>query len=149
MWTPGTRSGTSVEYVRYEGETLALDEALVEADSVTFHADAVALSKDPSPDPKRLLATIDSYTGSFAPEFEYEDWAQDWREQLSAAFLHLVDRARAQLLRAGMRAQRFLSLKEPLHWSLAIRSFTGHSWPSTSGLARALLLWSSTRGTPR
>ena len=45
---PWYEVGTSVEYVRYEGETLALDEALVEADSVTFHADAVALSKDPA-----------------------------------------------------------------------------------------------------
>ena len=40
---PWYEVGTSVEYVRYEGETLAFDEALVVADSVTFHADAVAL----------------------------------------------------------------------------------------------------------
>ena len=96
---PWYEVGTSVEYVRYEGETLGLDEALVVADSVTFHADAVALSKDPAPEPARLLATIDRYSGSFAPEFEYEDWAQDWRQQLATVFLHLVDKATAQLLR--------------------------------------------------
>jgi LuxR family maltose regulon positive regulatory protein len=98
---PWYEVGTSLEYVRYEGETLALDEDLVVTDSVTFHTDAVALSKDTSPDPEQLLATIDRYAGSFAPEFEYEDWAQDWRQQLAIAFLHLVDRARAQLVRSG------------------------------------------------
>jgi len=98
---PWYEVGTSVEYVRYEGETLALDESLVAADSVAFHGDAIALSRDPSPDPERLLATVDRYAGSFAPEFEYEDWAQDWRQQIATAFLHLVDRARAQFLRSG------------------------------------------------
>jgi len=98
---PWYEVGSSVEYVRYEGETLALDDALVAADSVIFHADAVASSKDPAPDPQRMLSVIGQYTGSFAPEFEYEDWAQDWRQQLATAFLHLVDKARAQLLKTG------------------------------------------------
>lgn len=98
---PWYEVGTSVEYVRYEGETLTLDEGLVVADSVRFHRDAVLLSKDPAPDAERILAAIDRYSGSFAPEFEYEDWAQDWRQQLATAFLHLVDRARDQLVRNG------------------------------------------------
>jgi len=98
---PWYEVGTSIEYVRYEGETLVLDDSLVVADSVAFHAVAVSLSKDTAPDAERLMAAVDRYGGSFAPEFEYEDWAQDWREQLATAFLHLVDRATDQLVRHG------------------------------------------------
>lgn len=102
---PWYEVGASVEYVRYEGETLSLDEALVVADSVAFHSDAVALAKGASPETDRVLATIARYTGAFAPDFEYEDWAQDWRQQLAASFLHLVDKAQVLLLRAGNVAE--------------------------------------------
>ncbi len=64
---PGYEIGTSAEYVRFEGETLALDEDLVMSDSLAFHRAAVQLAAEPTPDLKRLLAAVDGYLGSFAP----------------------------------------------------------------------------------
>ena len=99
---PWYEVGTSVEYVRYEGETLALDEALVDGRQRHLpRRRRCTCRKTHRLTPNGCWRPSTDYAGSFAPEFEYEDWAQDWRQQLATAFLHLVDRARAQLLRTG------------------------------------------------
>ena len=35
------------------------------------------------------------YRGHFAPEFEYEEWADEWRTHLHTTYLHLPTLPRA------------------------------------------------------
>ena len=44
---------------------------------------------------------INSYGGTFAPEFEYEEWAIDYRGRTHAQYLRLVHAVAESQLRAG------------------------------------------------
>ena len=76
-----------------------LDPDLVEVASAEFLAAARRVSlEDGREDPVALLET---YTGHFAPEFEYDEWAISWRSRLEVAFLEYAHRAITQLVQAG------------------------------------------------
>jgi two-component SAPR family response regulator len=47
----------------------------------------------PTPDQVAVLA--DRYTGRFALDFEYEEWAAPFRDWLHASFLEVIERALA------------------------------------------------------
>jgi DNA-binding SARP family transcriptional activator len=74
-----------------------LDPDLVQVDSVAFmrQASEALGSQDVS---RTGPAILRLYSGRFAPEFEYEDWASDWRTLLHAQFLHLSHATAASLL---------------------------------------------------
>jgi two-component SAPR family response regulator len=97
---PDYEEAVSANYVHFEGELLWLDRELVAVESARFFRSAIEI--DPSDGP--LGDTLDllrMYVGRFAPEFEYEDWAIDWRDRLHASYLRLVARAQVRLLRLG------------------------------------------------
>jgi two-component SAPR family response regulator len=86
-----------VEYVPVASDVVYLVPELVHVDSVAFvrQAGEVATKR---PDSAEAMALVQSYEGGFAPEFEYEDWAIQWREHTHAVFLSLAERAaRARL----------------------------------------------------
>ena len=84
------------DYVPLDSELIYLDPELVQVDSIAFMRQAAGLS---SPDVSRTGPSITRlYTGRFAPEFEYEDWAEDWRTLVHAQFLHLSQATAAALL---------------------------------------------------
>jgi len=97
---PWSSSGPPVNYVRLDSELIYLDQELVQVDSIAFMRQATdALSS-------RDLASVGVsivrlYRGRFAPEFEYEDWAQDWRTLVHAQFLRLCQATAAALLKSG------------------------------------------------
>ena len=91
------------DYVPLDSELIYLDPELVQVDSIAFMRQATEALK--SADLSRTGPSITRlYTGRFAPEFEYEDWAEDWRTLVHAQFLHLSQATAAALL-AGDRVQ--------------------------------------------
>jgi two-component SAPR family response regulator len=76
------------------------DPELVQVDSVAFmrQASEALASRNPM---EVGLSISRLYTGRFAPEFEYEDWAEDWRTLLHAQFLRLSQVTATGLVKAG------------------------------------------------
>jgi DNA-binding SARP family transcriptional activator len=86
---PWYEDGATADYVHVEGELVRLDDELFQIDSIAFSRQAAdilstksALVRGPE-----LLAL---YRGRFAPEFEYDEWAEEWRTHLHATYLHLA-----------------------------------------------------------
>jgi len=80
---------TSADYVVLESELIYLEPAFVVVESVHFQQQA-ALAIG-APDPRPLgVPTLLGYRGTFAPEFEYEEWAIDYRGRVHAQYLRLV-----------------------------------------------------------
>ena len=115
---PWLADGITADYVPLDAELIYLDPELVQVDSVAFMRQATeALA---SPDLARVGPTIASlYGGRFAPEFEYEDWAEDWRTLLHAQFLLLSQASAAAL----MRAQKTQAAIEVLSRAVEIDGF--------------------------
>ena len=97
---PWHDGGVVPDYVPLDAELLYLDSELVQVDSVAFlrQASDTLGSADVS---RTGPAILKLYTGRFAPEFEYEDWATDWRTLLHAQFLRLTQVTAAALLKSG------------------------------------------------
>jgi DNA-binding SARP family transcriptional activator len=98
---PHFEDGVSVDYIRFEAETLGLSPELVTVESVEFHAAAMDTARRPVLDLPEARACIERYQGRFSPEFEYEDWSTDWREQVHTLFLYLVGRTQRELAELG------------------------------------------------
>ena len=88
---------TSVDYVANQGEVLWLDPVKVSIDSASFLKESAAALTVLSTDSSQAVTVALSYSGKFAPEFEYEDWAIDWRDHLHSTYLHLVQATQRQL----------------------------------------------------
>ena len=86
---PWCEEGISANYIHLEGEMVWLDSDLFHVDSVSFarQAQNILASGNPQRRGQELLAL---YRGQFAPEFEYEEWAHEWRTHLHATYLHLA-----------------------------------------------------------
>jgi DNA-binding SARP family transcriptional activator len=97
---PWYEDGSTAGYVHLEGELVRLDADL-------FHADSIAFARQAA----EILATrtavtrgpglLSLYSGHFAPEFEYEEWAADWRANLHTTFLRLAHATSDGLLSDG------------------------------------------------
>jgi DNA-binding SARP family transcriptional activator len=92
--------GASFNYVAYEGEVVWLDQAKMAVDSVAFLRSATSALAMIHNDPSPAIAAVAAYTGRFAPEFEYEEWALDWRDHLHSTYLHLVQATQRRLAAA-------------------------------------------------
>ena len=102
-----------------------LDQAKIRISSALFAVEAARALRvidDDHPGPAR--AALRGYSGRFAAEFKYEDWAQDWRDQLHSSFLHL-----------GRSLQRVLGLRGAL-----ARRGGGCCWLHFSPKTRAHLM---------
>ncbi|MEP7378285.1 MAG: BTAD domain-containing putative transcriptional regulator [Chloroflexota bacterium] len=97
---PWYEDGLSVDYVHFEGDLVWLDADLTRIQSSTFIQSARdarrsgAAAADAS-------STLRAYAGRFAPEFEYDEWAMNWRHRLHAEFLGLATASLDQLESSG------------------------------------------------
>ncbi len=96
---PWYEDDVAAGYVGFEGDVVWLDQALTSADSVDFLA-AARLPREPAALPD-ILRLIRMYFGHFAPEFEYEEWAINWRSRLHSTLLDLANSSVDALVRAG------------------------------------------------
>ncbi len=78
-------------YVHHTSDVIWLDSDLVSSRSIECRALLRAFSKEPSPD--EVEALVRMYTGRFALDFEYEEWANAYRDSLHAAYLEVVERS--------------------------------------------------------
>ncbi|MFV2063490.1 MAG: BTAD domain-containing putative transcriptional regulator [Chloroflexota bacterium] len=101
---PWQDDGATADYVPLNSELIYLDPELVQVDSVAFlrQSTEALISGDLG---RAGPSIVRLYTGRFAPEFEYEDWAADWRILLHGKFLHLCQATVAALLGNGRVAQ--------------------------------------------
>jgi DNA-binding SARP family transcriptional activator len=89
---PWYEDDVSVDYIRLQGDLVWLERGLTRIESVVFVRSVQAIDwREPDIDDLRRL--VRSYRGSFAPEFEYEEWAIAWRTRAHAAFLSLANSA--------------------------------------------------------
>ncbi len=90
VFEPDYREGFSAGYVVFDGEVVSLDDQLVDSRSRQcwrLIKDCKRTGKD------RLAELLETYTGRFALDFAYEEWATDYRETLHAAVLAIVEGA--------------------------------------------------------
>ena len=92
----------SIEYVPFEGDLVWLDPDLVRVSSVEFLAATRRMGAQK--DPEQALRVLETYAGNFAPEFEYEDWAINWRSRVQVAFLEFSYNAVSTLVQQAMYA---------------------------------------------
>jgi LuxR family maltose regulon positive regulatory protein len=78
-------------YVRHDSDVIWLDPELVTARSVQCRDFVRGLPPRPNPDEVQRL--VQMYRGRFALDFEYEEWANAYRDGLHAAFLEIVERS--------------------------------------------------------
>jgi DNA-binding SARP family transcriptional activator len=97
---PWYEEGSTANYVRMESDMVFLDPEMFQVDSVAFNRQVADImrtgtARDRGPDMLKL------YRGRFAPEFEYEEWAESWRTQLHGAYLHLAHSVASAFARDG------------------------------------------------
>jgi DNA-binding SARP family transcriptional activator len=111
---PWKGEGPTVSYVRLDSEVMYLDAELVQVDSVAFVRQATeALNSNDLASVGPSIARL--YQGRFAPEFEYEDWAEDWRTLVHAHYLRLCQATAGALLTAN-RAQAAVDVLSRAIW---------------------------------
>ena len=94
---PWYEDGATAGYVHMDTELVRLDRELFQVDSVAFArqaADIAATGTAGTRGPE-LLAL---YRGQFAPEFEYDEWATEWRTHLHTSYLHLAHATTSSLV---------------------------------------------------
>lgn len=91
VFEPAYHEDTSPGYVHHESEVIWLDESLVDSRSNACRRLIRALPADPEPDSVDRLTHL--YRGRFALDFEYEEWAAEYRDWLHSSFLETVERA--------------------------------------------------------
>ena len=97
---PWYEDSATAEYVHMDAELVYLDPVLFQVDSVAFarqSADIVGAGTAGSRGPEMLAL----YRGHFAPEFEYEDWASEWRTHVHTSYLHLDHATSTDLIGEG------------------------------------------------
>lgn len=91
VFEPEYREEISPRYLHQDGETIWLDQELV--DSRSSRCRAVIRSVSGSPTPEQAAALADEYRAKFALDFAYEEWAANYRDQLHAAYLRVIEHA--------------------------------------------------------
>jgi DNA-binding SARP family transcriptional activator len=105
VFEPDFREGLSAGYIQVDGEIVALNPTLVDSASRECWR-LLRADKDTSPTTVERLLQL--YTGRYALDFAYEEWASGYRENLHAAVLAAVEAsvARARHERDFERAIR-------------------------------------------
>jgi DNA-binding SARP family transcriptional activator len=109
---PWYEEGATGDYVRMESDLVFLDPEMFQVDSIAFNrqvADILRTGASGSRGPEMLSL----YRGRFAPEFEYEEWADAWRTQTHGAYLHLAH-STARALIAEQRLRDAVDVLTPL-----------------------------------
>jgi DNA-binding SARP family transcriptional activator len=86
-------------YLHHDSDLIWLDRDLVSSRSNECRRLLRALPPRPSPD--QVSELIEAYSGRFALDFEYDEWAAPYRDWLHASFLEVVERALANDIETG------------------------------------------------
>lgn len=97
VFEPDYREGASAGYVRFDGEVVSLNGALIDSSSRGCWRVLRRIDGDTSNAIEELLAL---YRGRYALDFAYEDWSSGYRENLHAAVLAAGEAAIAHARRA-------------------------------------------------
>jgi DNA-binding SARP family transcriptional activator len=125
---PWYEDDMSLDYIAFESDLVWLDPDLTNVASVAFLAQTRALQTVAhSTGAQRDLLL--GYTGRFALEFEYDEWAIGWRTRLHAAFLELAH----STIDAAMQARDLQTALDLANHVLAVD-------PSASEMERRLVL---------
>jgi DNA-binding SARP family transcriptional activator len=91
VFEPDYREEISPGYVGQDGETIWLDEELIDCRSRRCLETIRSMPGDPTPEGS--LALANEYRGRFALDFAYEEWTVSYRDSLHAAFLRVMEHA--------------------------------------------------------
>jgi ATP/maltotriose-dependent transcriptional regulator MalT/DNA-binding SARP family transcriptional activator len=91
VFEPKTDDDATAGYLNCRGDLMWLDEELISSRSSTCLNLIAASRRDDSPELVTELA--ETYTGRFASDFMYDDWACAFRETLHASYLDRVERS--------------------------------------------------------
>src|SRR6185436_19495304 len=91
VFEPQFRDEISPGYVGQDGETIWLDESLVDSRSRRCLQIIRSMPLDPTPEGSIALAA--EYRGRFALDFAYEEWSVPYRDALHAVYLRVVEHA--------------------------------------------------------
>ncbi len=81
---PDYKEGVGAGYVQFDGEVLSLDGELVDSESRRCWR---LISSWQHGDPGAIDALVTTYTGKFALDFSYEDWASAYQRESSRSSL--------------------------------------------------------------
>ena len=90
---------TTAGYVQHRPDLIWLDEDLISSRSRACRQLMAQVGSGPEPDLALELAS--QYSGSFALDFAYDDWAASYRDQLHTAYLEVMERAIRVDMEAG------------------------------------------------
>ena len=99
VFEPKCDDDTSAGYLRSRSDLIWLDNDLVGSRSTDCLGLLTQIRRDPSP--ALVVRLAETYTGRFAVDFLYDDWATAFRDTLHAGFLDRIERAVATDTKAG------------------------------------------------
>jgi ATP/maltotriose-dependent transcriptional regulator MalT/DNA-binding SARP family transcriptional activator len=91
VFEPRFAEEISPGYVGQDGETIWLDEQLVDCRSRRCLALIRSMPGEPTPEGSVALAT--QYRGRFALDFAYEEWSASYRDGIHASYLRVMEHA--------------------------------------------------------
>ena len=100
IFEPHPEDDTTAGYLGSRGDLIWLDPELVQSRSAECLQLIASARRDLSPELISRLA--ESYTGRFAVDFMYDDWAAPFRDTLHASFLDRIERAVVADTRSGL-----------------------------------------------
>jgi DNA-binding SARP family transcriptional activator len=106
---PSATDDTAANLLDSRADLIWLDPELVHSRSSECQSLLAVMRRDPSPELVTKLA--ETYTGRFAADFIYEDWAAGFRDSLHASYLDRVERAIVADTNAGV-FERALSVAQ-------------------------------------
>jgi LuxR family transcriptional regulator, maltose regulon positive regulatory protein len=121
VFEPDYDEDTSPGYLRQESDLVFLDTELVQSASSICTSLIGRIQKDPSPDLVESLSLV--YSGKFASDFAYEDWANDYRDWLHVAYLELLEKAITRDIAAGKFERGLLLARRALGLDPRLEAF--------------------------
>jgi ATP/maltotriose-dependent transcriptional regulator MalT/DNA-binding SARP family transcriptional activator len=103
VFEPEFSDDLSPGYIGQDGETVWLDQELV--DSRSRRCRELLRQVTGQPDPDLVLEVARQYGGRFALDFAYEEWAAPFRDSLHASYLRAVEGALRSDLDSGQYAR--------------------------------------------
>src|SRR5262249_30053896 len=89
VFEPDYREDVSPGYLHQDGETIWLDDELVDSASRKCR-ELIQLAAGQA-DGSACMALVGRYAGRFALDFAYEEWASAYRDSLHASYLRVVE----------------------------------------------------------
>jgi DNA-binding SARP family transcriptional activator len=89
VFEPNFREGMSADYIQFDGDVIALNGAMVRTASARCWE---LVQRGVPTDRANAEELVSIYSGKFALDFAYEDWASDYRDSLHAGVLSVIER---------------------------------------------------------